>query len=530
MVTLPSDQTNLSPVQKASSFLYLFGTFLLAVSLPWSKFLMSNAEIILLLSWLLDKNLSEKIKNFLKNKTAVILSSVFILHLIGLAYTTDYNLGMEDVRKKIPLLLLPLIFSTSPPFSKKILERILSIFIISVLAASFVCFYILLGYSNKIILQPRDASVFISHIRFSLLMSFSVFLLGYFLFKEKTILIRSLSVIALLWLILFMFMMESETGLVCIGIATIILMIYGIFKLHNYFAKTVLAVLLLTTGSAIAELFYYANNKLPPGPAAELPRFTKSGNVYSNDTLNYENENGNKVWTSVCEKELQKEWEKRSNIKYDGRDLKGNELKYTLIRFLASKGIPKDSASLSALTGEEIRAVEKGIPNAEYMKILNPLARIQKIEWEFENYIRGGNPSGHSVVQRFEFWKAAIGIIKENLFFGVGTGDLDIAFADQYEKMNSPLTKEWRLRSHNQFLAITAAFGITGLLWFLFSLLYPVVKEKKVFNYFYITFFIIALLSFLTEDTLETQAGVTFFAFFNSLLLFCGKKEDHTGS
>jgi len=35
----------------------------------------------------------------------------------------------------------------------------------------------------------------------------------------------------------------------------------------------------------------------------------------------------------------------------------------------------------------------------------------------------------------------------------------------------------------------------------------------------YLSFFIIAVISFLTEDTLETQAGVTFFAFFNSFFL-----------
>jgi hypothetical protein len=49
---------------------------------------------------------------------------------------------------------------------------------------------------------------------------------------------------------------------------------------------------------------------------------------------------------------------------------------------------------------------------------------------------------------------------------------------------------------------------------------------KKTVDYLYITFFLIAVVSFLTEDTLETQAGVTFFAFFNSFFLFVFKKEE----
>jgi hypothetical protein len=44
-------------------------------------------------------------------------------------------------------------------------------------------------------------------------------------------------------------------------------------------------------------------------------------------------------------------------------------------------------------------------------------------------------------------------------------------------------------------------------------------------DYFYYVFLIIALSSMLTEDTLETQAGVTYFALFNSLLLLQGEKN-----
>ena len=52
--------------------------------------------------------------------------------------------------------------------------------------------------------------------------------------------------------------------------------------------------------------------------------------------------------------------------------------------------------------------------------------------WEFDQFIKGGNPSGHSVTQRFEFWKAAIGIASDNIFIGVGTGDMPHAYRDQY--------------------------------------------------------------------------------------------------
>jgi len=140
--------------------------------------------------------------------------------------------------------------------------------------------------------------------------------------------------------------------------------------------------------------------------------------------------------------------------------------------------------------------------------------------WEYQTAQRGGNPGGLSVVQRTEYWNASWGIIKSNIWFGVGTGDLGQAFKIQYEKMNSILPLEYRHRSHNQFFAIWIAFGIFGLIWFIYSLLYPPIKKKMFFEYLYFIFFVVIILSMLVEDTLETQMGVTLYAFLNTFLLF----------
>jgi O-antigen ligase len=156
----------------------------------------------------------------------------------------------------------------------------------------------------------------------------------------------------------------------------------------------------------------------------------------------------------------------------------------------------------------------------------NFYVRIYKIFWEYNRYQITGNASGHSVVQRFEFWKASRAIIRNNMWTGVGTGDLDDAFQEEYDKSGSLLEKEYRWHSHNQFLAIAAAFGLSGLAWFLFSLIFPAIRLGKFPDYYYLSFFIIIVLSMLTEDTLETQAGVTVFAFFNSFYLFSKKFID----
>ena len=140
--------------------------------------------------------------------------------------------------------------------------------------------------------------------------------------------------------------------------------------------------------------------------------------------------------------------------------------------------------------------------------------------WEFDQFTKGSSPNGHSVTQRFEFWKAGLEIAKSNLITGVGTGDMPAAYHKQYKDSKSLLDEKHQLRAHNQYLAILVAFGIFGLVYFLFALFYPLISNIKSIDFLFAVFFLIFFFSMFSEDTLETQAGSTFAAFFYSLILF----------
>ena len=103
---------------------------------------------------------------------------------------------------------------------------------------------------------------------------------------------------------------------------------------------------------------------------------------------------------------------------------------------------------------------------------------------------------------------------------------MNIAFKTQYDEMNSKLDKNSRLRTHNQYLSIWVGLGLIGLLWFLIVLFYPPLRLGTFKNIYYFIFFIVFVVSMLTEDTIETQAGVTFYVFFNSLFLFLHEGSD----
>jgi len=140
-------------------------------------------------------------------------------------------------------------------------------------------------------------------------------------------------------------------------------------------------------------------------------------------------------------------------------------------------------------------------------------------------YKHTGNTKGYSVIQRLELIKASLNIIKNNFWFGVGTGDMVNAYDQQLHDMHSDLYGT-KLRSHNQYLSIFSALGLFGFLIFMIALFYPVILNKRISNYYFLTFFIIFLLSMLNEDTIESQAGVTFFAFFYSFFGLAPIEED----
>jgi hypothetical protein len=259
---------------------------------------------------------------------------------------------------------------------------------------------------------------------------------------------------------------------------------------------------------------------------SKLDVSTAHGNLYINDSKSEQRENGNLVGIYVCQKELEEAWKKRSKFDIYGKDLKGQFLNATLIRYLTSLNKRKDAEGLNSLTDEQIIQIEKGIANSKYQDKFSLRDRIFESFWEIQNYKINKNPNGLTLIQRYIYWKTSIELIKQNPIIGVGTGDLNTAFNDHYDKYYKDLEKKYRWRSHNQYLSITVAFGILGFIWFLFALFYPMIKKRKTFNYLFITFFIIFILSMLTEDTIETQAGVTFFAFFNSLFLFAQEEEN----
>lgn len=498
--------------------MYFLLIIIIVVGMPLSKFLMSLGTISIVVQWFLGGNIINKFKLFFQNRIAVITSIAFFIFLLGLIHTSNFEYGFKDIRIKVPLLTFPVIFSSGHKLKKGHFKWVLIFFI----SATFIS--TMYGYlafkeilpARKEITDVRDISQFISHIRLSLMVILSMFILP-ILAREK-LWIKLIGVLVFLWFGYFLSLIESATGFM-IGVFTLFAVSIYISIVKRSLISIIPALFVFIVIGFLSFKLYntYHQIKLPVPKEGKLI-YTEKGNLYKPDIAIDIYDNGNYSKHYYCFEEMKAAWVKRSNKKLYEVDKNGHAYKFILVRYLTSKGYKKDYEGVNKLTDQDIKNIENGIPN--YLNASNDLmSRLYLLMFEIDGYISGANVNGNSLAQRIEYWKTSKEIVSESFLFGQGTGDVPDAFKKKYEN-NNVLTEQFQLRSHNQYLSTFIALGFAGVVIFILTLILPLQYAIVRRNYFYFVFSCIVLLSFLSEDTLETQDGVYLFAFFNSLFLF----------
>ncbi len=503
--------------------LYLFALLALLVCLPLSKYLASASQLLLALIWLAEGKFPQKWKRIRKRPAIFVFMAVYLIHLLGLIYTGDLAFGIHDLKIKLPLFALPLILGSIEPLNEKELRFILGGFILGIIAGSLVSLSIITGISRIEYLDDRQASLFISHIRFALMTDLAVFLLAYYVFyPHNRQWIRILLIGVALYLTVFLFILKSLTGVVVLVLGGLILAVRYALKSRELLVKWFIIVGVATV--PVLAAFYVSDQVgrfyMIREDRSNLDMVTAQGNLYWHDYKNPDMENGYYVGIYQCDPEIKEAWEAVSKMPVDGPDLKGQELKYTLMRYLTSLGLRKDANGISQLKPEDIRLIEKGYASSIYRDQGRFRIKVYETIWQIDHYKKGGNPGGSSVTQRLEFLKTGWAIFLDHPAFGVGTGDLKDSFQAKYVEMQTTLAPEYRLRAHNQFLTFMIAFGSAGFVLILLALILPAIMERRLSSFFVLMFFLVSFLSMFNEDTLETQAGVAFFALFYSLFIF----------
>ncbi len=509
--------------------IFIFGILVLVVSLPSSPYFTSIGQWLMVLGWLFDNPIA-RIKKASKDKTWIVFLLLIGVHVISMLWSDNLSYGLHDLKIKIPLLIIPLMLATSEPLTVKEFKLIAYGFIIAVLAIS------LYGIARFHLQDPDDAtydyrkiSPFISHIRLAMMQNIAIALVFYFLSKNNNPISISgiIQGFLIILLVSVLIVMKALSGVILLLIMAGFIALLKIISSKNFLVRWAFVVTTVSFVFFVVNYFIRAyaryNYKINYN-YAQLPEYTVNGNPYKHDTTQTLHENGHAVYLFICEKELREQWQRRSKVPYDSV---GYPSQKTLIRYMASKGLTKDSVGVAALTNEDICAIENGVATTVSFENYSFYPRLYELFREFEEYRLSGDPNNKSVVQRYYYLKAGWAIFLENFWFGVGVGDVKDSFDSYYQKVNSKLIPEKRLRAHNQFLTSLISFGIVGFLIVIVSIFYPILifGTKKKINLLFLIFFMISILSMLSEDTLETQAGATFFALFYSLFSWGFPKE-----
>jgi len=512
-------------LQRSFQHTFLFYCLLsVAFLLPLSVWLVSVIVIIMVLFWIIGGDYAEKTKILRERKELLLLPALFLIYVIWLFNTSDFERALSEFRLKAPLIIFPLFASSYGTVSIVKMRAILLSYIAGCLVAVTLGFAALAGIIPVTITDSRDLALFVPSIRLSIIINLAIFSSLYLSMSNETgsPILRVALVLAAALMTLFLFRLLSVTGLLIFIIVSAGSAVYFIFKRQSRNSGIILSVIVALSVfvliSGITKAWSRLHNPVHPEINIVIEK-TRSGNSYSTYPTETQVENGYLVWNNVCEKELRDEWNTQSNIPYDSRDSLGNEVRVTLIRYISFLGMTKDSSAVASLTNEDIKNIERGFANRLYADMGSPPAKWYEIAWQADRYCKGGNPSGHSVTQRLEFYRAAFAIIKRNAFIGVGTGDVRQEFDKEYASNNTPLTENFRLMAHNQYLTFAITFGIPGALLALIIIISPVVLARKRVDYLFVVFISIVFISMFNDDTFESATGAIFFSYFYTLFL-----------
>jgi hypothetical protein len=514
-----------------SSYLYFGLLTIMAIMLPYSVYVVSMCQIGLCVNFIIEGEYKKRFRNIYQRKSLLIFLSIYVVHLLWMLGTNDLSSGIDNLRIKLPILLLPFFIAASVPLDQNWLKILLKFFIASVVSATIVSTLVYFGLTPYKFNDVRSISIFISHIRFSLLIVICIMVMLNWIVHDgwKIDLSKLIYIILVVWLIIFLMMLKSLTGLIVMVVTSYVLIFVFVRTIKFQFLKIGAIFLLIAIPLVTLVVVRYQINKFYDVEKVDiksLDKKTVNGNLYFHDPNDWNVENGHKLALYICQPELRQEWNKRSNFKYDSVDMKQQPIVFTLLRYMTSKGLRKDSVGITQLTPNDIHSIEHGITNEIYTRNLGLKSRVYEVIWEFDQYRHGAGVNKHSVTQRIVYMQIALELIKDNFWFGIGTGDLNVAYANYYQTHNTGLSKDRQFLTHNEFLRFFVVFGFIGFLIIMAAFLLPVFIEKKWFSYYFVMIFTIVFLSFLNEDTLESHIGVTFSILFYSLFLWGVKKED----
>ncbi len=167
------------------------------------------------------------------------------------------------------------------------------------------------------------------------------------------------------------------------------------------------------------------------------------------------------------------------------------------------------------LLGLGISAFLVAIPFIAYKTVAPFKKKINYMIWDLSQYKKGKGNS-YSDSERLMSYAISFDLIKERPIVGHGIGDLKPLMTQKHKEKYGQ--KDKYIYPHNQYLYILTCLGILGALLFFYGLFTPLIYSSNR-NIFLVVIFVLMLISFLVENTIQRAVITGFFLFFMMLNL-----------
>jgi O-antigen ligase len=225
----------------------------IAFTLPLNKILVPIFIVLTIIIWFIEGNFREKFQ-LLKSKFFLFAILLYILHLVGMLYTTNIKAGSFDLEQKLSLLILPLIFFSDTGNNNIQLLKILKSFVIGCILAGLICIanaalkYYISGEIDSFLYTQFSPIMHTSY--FAMYLSFAIILI---LFNDGLLQNQNLKIIAVMFLMLPIVLSSSKSGLFSLGLILMVQFIYDILIKKSYLKVLVFSSLFMVA----ATMFYF---------------------------------------------------------------------------------------------------------------------------------------------------------------------------------------------------------------------------------------------------------------------------------
>lgn len=230
--------------------LLCLAAFMLTCYIYWAPIVIVAFVVV----WLAEGNLKYKLTAWLHNKYAILFIAFYLIHVLGMVYTSDVNSGWFDLQVKLSLLVFPVVLVSEGKMDSKKQRTFVWSFIAGLIVNGLICLgyaiwkYFALGLFE---FQYSQFSIFLHPSYFSMYIDMAVVFIFYILTESGDLGKREkiLFYIAFFFLEFIIVLLQSKAGLIVSSLVIIVGLVRYLMK-ESPRAKTILLL------GAIAGLYY----------------------------------------------------------------------------------------------------------------------------------------------------------------------------------------------------------------------------------------------------------------------------------